>query len=272
MATVTKVISPPAISMIDDTFHYGEAEHQRYEHDGYCTFPRFLTKKALTYCQTKIEQMLAKLQPGRQADEIISAHMRDRWIWDLAVQSPVLDMVERQVGPNILLWASALVCKPPHAGRVIPWHQDAPYWNITGKLAAGLWIPFDDVDASNGAMCILPGWHRKGELPRNKSNDGLFTEEIDPVALPSDLESVKYQYHLKAGGLAIHNTMMPHNSLPNQSDRWRRVLVLRYVSAEGVIGSKEYEDYSTGEKFSREAFLVRGEDIAQRGYRSSPFV
>jgi hypothetical protein len=76
---------------------------------------------------------------------------------------------------------------------------------------------------------------------------------------------------LPAGGLAIHDTMMPHNSLPNQSQRWRRVLVLRYMSADGTVGPKEYQNYRTGEKFPREGFLVRGEDVSQRGYRRSPF-
>jgi len=64
---------------------------------------------------------------------------------------------------------------------------------------------------------------------------------------------------------------MPHTSTPNSSDRYRRVLVLRYMGAEGTVGAKEYEDYRTGEKFSRECFLVRGEDVGKHGLRRSPF-
>jgi hypothetical protein len=270
MDTLEEIVAAPTTSMIDPAYCYGEAEHRHFIEFGYCTFPKFLSPAGLAACQFQILRMLERLQPGRQPDEIISAHVRDRWIWELATQAPVLDMIERQIGPNILLWSSALVCKPPGAGRVIPWHQDAPYWNLTGKLAAGLWIPFDDVDASNGAMCILPGWHSKGELPRKKSADSLFTYEIDPLVLPVDLDQIKYQYNLPAGGLAIHDTMMPHNSLPNGSNRWRRVLVLRYMSADGTVGAKQYEDYVTGKTFEREAFLVRGEDLAHRGYRRSP--
>ncbi len=271
MSIALEIATSSKSSMIDPAFSYGETEHCQYEQQGYFTFDRLLTPEALAACQANIERMLKQAPLGVQADNIISAHMQDRWIWNLATQPPILDLVERQVGPHIILWASALLCKPPGAGRTIAWHQDTPYWNITGTLAAGLWIPFDDVDADNGAMCVLPGWHLKGELPRKKAVDSLFTEEIEPSALPADIDAVKYQYRIKAGGLAIHHTMMPHNSLPNRSSRWRRVLVLRYASAAGTVGPKEYEDYRTGKMFSREAFLVRGEDIAHCRYRTSPF-
>ena len=256
--------------IIRDDFSYGADEHTRYEQQGHVIFPRFLTDEALTECRGLIDEMLGKLQPGRATDDIINAHEQEDWIWHLATRPQVLDMIERQVGPNVVFWSSHLLCKPPGSGRHIPWHQDAPYWNVSGRFSGAVWIAFDDVDAANGAMCVIPGWHRKGTLPRRRTTDDAFTEEIDADALPDDVERAKLQYSFQAGGAAIHHTMLPHSSLPNTSDRWRRVLVFRYMAAGGRLAPKQHEDYRTGRPFQREFYLVRGADVANHGLKRSP--
>ena len=98
----------------------------------------------------------------------------------------------------------------------------------------------------------------------------LFSQEIDPDALPPDIDARKVEYRLRAGQMATHHTMIPHNSVPNTSDRWRRVLVLRYMAADGDMGPKTYADYRNGEPFERRYYLVRGEDVLDRSLRRGP--
>lgn len=255
--------------VIDSSFSYGKTEHAQYEKDGFCIFEKFLTPEALVECRSEIDGMLARLQPGRATDAIIGAHEQERWIWELATQPEVLDVIERQVGGDILFWASHLICKPPHSGRGIPWHQDAPYWNVSARLPGGIWIGFDDMDADNGAMSVLPGYQNT-KLPIRDSGDDLFNEEIDPSSLPEDFASLAVQYRFPAGGMATHHTMIPHTSYPNESDRWRRVLVLRYMAAGGTLGDKKYEDYRNGEPFDRRFYVVRGEDTVNQGLPTRP--
>jgi len=250
---------------ISDEFRYGASEQEHYERQGYCLFRQFLSPSGLLRGQTEIGRMLKSLQPGRQPDEIFSAHQQEPWIFELATQPALLDMIERQVGPNVVLWSSHLICKSPRTGREIPWHQDAPYWNVSGKLAGAIWIAFDDIAQDNGGMSVLPGWHDQGALKVRNRGQEFFSEEIDPAVLPPNPDQLKVQYTLPAGGAATHHVMIPHNSIPNLSDRWRRVLVLRYMAADGVMGAKEYPDYRSGEKFPRKFFLVRGEDVLKRG-------
>jgi hypothetical protein len=53
---------------------------------------------------------------------------------------------------------------------------------------------------------------------------------------------------------------------PNRSpNRWRRVLVICYLTADGKMGANEYPDFRMGEPFSRQFILLRGDDIAGRG-------
>lgn len=251
-------------------FRYTAADHDHYQRLGYCLFPRFLSAEAVTFGRRQIDGMLARLQPGRSPDEIYSAHQLEPWIFELATQPPILDMIEQQVGPDVVLWSSHLICKPPRTGRAIPWHQDAPYWNVSGNLSGAVWIAFDDIASDNGGMAVLPGWHNKGTLKVRERGTTFFNDEIDPSALPPDPEAVKVQYAFPAGGAATHHVMMPHNSIPNTSGRWRRVLVLRYMAADGVMGDKLYEDYRTGAKFPREFYLVRGEELSDRKLKRRP--
>ena len=262
--------------MIDERFHYGAEQHRSFEDQGFFIFEHFLSEEALATCSQHVDGMLSHRHPDVEPDVMISTHLQEPLLFALATQPKLLDLIEYHIGPNILLWASHLLCKPPNSGHVVPWHQDAPYFNFTGQFAPAVWIPFDDIDEDNGAMSVVPGWHKKGKLPTRPSNfpDGHtegFNKEILPSALPDDVEQRRMPYLLNAGQMAIHNSMIPHSSPPNRSHRWRRVLVLLFVSPDGQINGKTYKNYKTGEPFEREFILVRGEDIKGWGLRRNPF-
>lgn len=257
--------------LIHDDFHYGDDEHEHYLREGYCFLEPFLTDAGLQWCRENIEGMLSRLEAGRKPEEIYSAHQQERWLWELASQPRILDVVEKQCGPNVVLWSTHCLCKPPQSGRPVPWHQDAPYWNVSGDFPGAVWIALDDIDDDNGAMAVLPRWHTKGQLKIRERGESFFNDEIDPVALPDDIDNLKVPYKIKAGTMATHDTWIPHNSPPNRSDRWRRVIVLRYMPAEGVFGNREYPDYRTGELFPRRFFLMRGNDVQNVGLEHSPF-
>ena len=99
-----------------------------------------------------------------------------------------------------------------------------------GDMAAAVWVSLDDVDEDNGTMEVLPGWHTKGVLPRVLDTREYFAQHIDPDALPPDVDELKRSYTLRAGEAALHGVLCPHTSGPNLSDRWRRVIVLRYIA------------------------------------------
>jgi ectoine hydroxylase-related dioxygenase (phytanoyl-CoA dioxygenase family) len=259
------------MNVIDPSFEYTDQHQAHYDERGYCIVGKLLSDEGLETCRHQIDAMInEKKQPDLPPDRIISAHQQEPWLWDLATQPAVLDMIEKQIGPNIVMWSSHLICKPPKSGIHVPWHQDTPYWNISGPLPGSIWLALDDIDAENGGMCLLPDWHRRGVLQRRATGNNVFSEEIAPAALPENIEELKLQYEFPAGWLATHDTMLPHTSEPNASNRWRRVIVFRYMTPEGDMGPKVYNDYRTGEPFAREYYLVRGVDRTNKGLKSSP--
>jgi non-heme Fe2+,alpha-ketoglutarate-dependent halogenase len=259
--------------MISQDFVYDDTAKAHYQEDGYHIFDNCLTPQGVDTCRSNIERIVASLHADSIPEEIICVHQRgERWLWDLAVQPQILDMIERTIGPDILLWSIHILAKRPGAGIDVPWHQDAPYWNVSGNMPGAVWLAIDDVDEGNGSMSVLPGWHTKGTLPRRDSRaNNAFNEEIEPGALPENIDDIKVTYRLKGGQMATHHTMIPHSSTTNRSERWRRVIVLRYIAADAQIGEKTYVCPITREPFDREAFLVRGRDLNDQGRRQTPF-
>jgi ectoine hydroxylase-related dioxygenase (phytanoyl-CoA dioxygenase family) len=251
--------------LIDRTFKYTEDHHETYEREGFCIFDKFLTDEAVRQGRQHIDRMIAQRLQGFPVGEFMSPHqLGEEWIWEIATHRKVLDLVERQIGPNIVLWHTDLLTKEPLTGSEIPWHQDQPYWNVSPPVVS-LWIPFDDVDSENGSMSVLPRWHTRGALPVLKEEGKFFDLSIDPESLPANIDGMTVTYVMKAGQAAAHSPMIPHYSVPNRSNRWRRVMSLRYARAEAAqMGERHYTDYRNRSNFDRQYYLVRGEDATGR--------
>ena len=262
------------MEILEHQFLYGDKEHAQYVREGYCIFDRFLSNEGLTYCRRQIDRMVDQRHRDISSEAIIGSHLVERWVWELATHPRILDMIERQIGPNITFWSSHLIAKPPRTGQRVPWHQDGVEWtNVNGNFGGSVWIAFDDVDQESGTMSIIPGWHDRGELPRIKHKDDhdVFKWDIDVGTLPGNVDQIKVRYDLKAGQAAIHHVMMPHESGPNRSDQWRRAMVFRYISPDGELGGSTYYDYRTKEPMRRAFFLVRGRDVHGLGLPRGPF-
>lgn len=254
-----------ALQTVRSEIVFSSEQEQQFQAEGYVLLGKVLSEPGLAEAQSLLDRMIGQLHPDLQPDEIYSAHQSESWLMELVSAPALLDIVEKVVGPNIVVWSTHLICKPPQTGRAIPWHQDATYWNIAGKMTS-IWLALDDVDDDNGTMYVLPSYHAGDPLPRRETADDLFAEEIDPTALPKDVDQLQVGYFLKAGEAGMHHVMIPHRSPVNGShNRWRRVLVVRYMSADGDMTPQQYPDYRTNEIFDRKFILVRGEDVLGRG-------
>ena len=245
--------------------------------NGFTEGRRFLSDAGLEWCRSNIDRLIRDMsagQPERPLADLISPHQcpGGGWLWELIAHPECVAAAQQQIGGDVLCWSTHLLIKEPGSGFDVPWHQDAPYWNMRGKMAAAVWIALDDTNEESGTMSVLPGWHDRGALPRVLDTREYFAQRIDPEALPSDMEQRKHTYRLNAGEAALHHVMAPHSSGPNRSERWRRVIVLRYIAADAELGVGDWRDYrGEGAPFPREYFLVSGEDRLGRGYRRSPF-
>ncbi|MAE64528.1 MAG: hypothetical protein CMJ18_09690, partial [Phycisphaeraceae bacterium] len=165
---------------------------ERFTEDGYALLGRVLSDEGLAEARRQMDRMLDALHPSLQADEYYSAHQQEPWLLDLCCAPPLADVLEQAIGPDIVLWSTHLICKRPRTGRAIPWHQDGTYWNLAGRFAS-IWLALDDLDDENGTMYVLPKHHRE-IMPRRPTGDDFFDEEIEPSALPGDVERREVGY------------------------------------------------------------------------------
>jgi ectoine hydroxylase-related dioxygenase (phytanoyl-CoA dioxygenase family) len=154
--------------------------------------------------------------------------------------------------------------KEPRSGGELKWHQDFPYWPLAQPNAVTAWIALDDTDEENGAMSVAIGSHLTGErLPAAFGTGTSYLRHMrppvvkpieDPEAIGLEVETVR----LRAGEVSFHSSLTWHGSGPNDSDRQRRAIIIRYVGDGTVwLGSRRYEYNYTDE----EVGLAAGEPI-----------
>jgi ectoine hydroxylase-related dioxygenase (phytanoyl-CoA dioxygenase family) len=126
-------------------------------------------------------------------------------------------------------WHDQVFVKPPRHPGAVPWHQDFAYWTRTQPSChITVNVMLDDADEQNGCLWFVPGSHRLGLLPRLP-----FDVPVEAIRrhLPADFEWRPVAAPLRAGQATIHHSHTLHGSYPNQSDRWRRAIVLNYMGA-----------------------------------------
>src|SRR5438552_3968760 len=140
-----------------------------------------------------------------------------------AFESKLLDVVEAIVGPNVELFMNGQVLyKEPVGGHPKHLHQDSSYFEHRYDGPVGVLSYVVDTDLVNGALHVVPGSHRLGQLPHvdTFSHLGLDPEEWPwERALPVCGQ---------AGDSIFFHYRCIHGSKENHSDRPRPVFIHRY--------------------------------------------
>ena len=82
-------------------------------------------------------------------------------LWHRLVSDPcLLDIAEQYVGPDIALFQTHWIAKPPRDGMPVLYHQDGAYWETERGWGGGrdpmitIRVIADDEDESNGCMKV----------------------------------------------------------------------------------------------------------------------
>jgi ectoine hydroxylase-related dioxygenase (phytanoyl-CoA dioxygenase family) len=130
-----------------------------------------------------------------------------------------------------------LFVKEPGTAHPTPWHQDKPYWPLTGQQITSVWIALDRIDLGNGAVEFIAGSHRWGinyrPTPFRKGHEAKFTLS-DLVEIPDiDAERGKYDirsWKMEPGDCLVFHAMIVHGAPGNDTPgARRRGLSLRYT-------------------------------------------
>lgn len=179
----------------------------------------------------------------------------------------ILDMLEQLLGPDLILWITRVLCKPPGKGREVPWHQDGEYWPMRPLATCSVWIAIDPVSTGNGCMRFIPGSHKQQALYRHHVTDRknlVLNLELDSDQFD---ESTAVNVELEPGQMSLHDVRMIHGSAANTSGERRAALIMRYMP-----GTSHYDrslairrrDDSPFNIFDQPLWLMRGADRSNR--------
>jgi Phytanoyl-CoA dioxygenase (PhyH) len=206
-------------------------EVRTYREIGY-VIPEFAFKGAeLDRLQSEVHQVVS--DNPELVDEPIPfphlAHTAVRSsgaIFEFITNPSVLDMMEQLIGPDFVLWQSAIFHKDPETGPATPWHQDGDYWPIEPMANASIWIAVEDVSKDNACLRFVPG--TANILTHRQIESTGFSHVLDP----DERDAVDIE--LKAGQLVVFDVAMVHGSRPNEGRRSRTALGARYMPTTSV--------------------------------------
>ncbi|XP_074642815.1 uncharacterized protein LOC141900020 isoform X2 [Tubulanus polymorphus] len=163
-------------------------------------------------------------------------HQSFRDLWE---NEKLLNMVEQLIGPEVSghpVW-NLRPKVPQNSATTVPWHQDSAYFSEDsyGHLIPTTWIPFLDTDSRNGGMQVLKRGHQKGIVVDHtccwedtwylETSEQEMKANID-AKFPDDVITCEVPY----GGFLLFNNIIPHRSLPNNSNDVRWSIDLRWQS------------------------------------------
>src|SRR5438105_15286882 len=77
------------------------------------------------------------------------------------VLGPVVDLL----GRDLLVWKSVFFVKEPQTAQFVDWHQDSAYWGFDTEDVVTAWIALTESTIENGCLRVVPGSHRRPEVP-----------------------------------------------------------------------------------------------------------
>ncbi len=195
---------------------------------GYASLGRILDEQELEL----LRQDEARLRAGLEIDA--AAHARTLFLNNVCWRAPDtrrfvqegrhLALLERMIGPDLLLWWTQIVNKLPEtteASSVFPWHQDCGYLDIA-PAPLTVWVALDQTTLENGCLWVVPGSHLGGIRAHARPNAESWHLTVpvtgDGIALP-----------MQPGEAVVFTGHTLHRSLANRSGQPRRAFFCEYA-------------------------------------------
>ncbi len=198
-----------------------------YETDGYVIFRNVIDSDLIKEVNDHVDWLQAR-HPDVRPEQLGHIYLRDDPFWlRLVSDDRLLDIAEQFVGPDIALFASHYISKPPFSGQPVLWHQDAAFWPLDPMEVVTLWLAVDHSTPENGCVRVVPGSHRSG-VAATRENTTLENVLGREIAVDVD-ESAAVDMILAPGDVEVHHPNIVHGSNANTSTQRRCGLTIRYI-------------------------------------------
>ena len=207
-----------------------------FDEQGYVACQSFLNDLEIAEVQRQTARFIEEVAPGLSDDiayyedkndpttlkQVQKLYDYDEFFMQLAKSDKVVGLAETLLGGKVELQNMQYFNKVPGIGKATPAHQDGYYFMIKPQEAVTMWLSLGDADASNGAVCYVPGSHKRGIRPHGRTSTLGFSQGISDWS--EDDDAAELQMEAGAGDILVHHSTMIHRANNNGSDRDRKSL------------------------------------------------
>ena len=178
-------------------------------------------------------------------DITLKPNLISKFFDSLCFDNGILENVKKIIGPDVYIWSSAIFAKPPGTGKIVSFHQDNPYWQLTTNNVITVWIALTESNKQSGALEVVPKSSKLGIISnidvtnaREAYVKGLkTTHENDMLSYKQDLNNFLKENNsevvsLKSSEYSIHHVNTVHGSGINKSKNYRIGYAVRYISSD----------------------------------------
>jgi ectoine hydroxylase-related dioxygenase (phytanoyl-CoA dioxygenase family) len=219
-----------------------EEERRTYERDGVVRLRGIFPMEWLSFLEEAVEEAMAS--PGPHAEEYAKGD-GGRFFGDLelaerlpkfrrfALESPAAEIAGRIMGSRrVNFFYDQLLVKEPGTAERTPWHQDQPYWAVSGFQVCSVWLPLDPVPEEVGVEYVC-GSHRWPEYSPYHFVDGSPYKDTGLPPLP-DIEAERDRHRIARFSMErtdclVFQAMIVHGSPGNSGRSRRRALATRWT-------------------------------------------
>ena len=209
-------------------------EIDEYLENGVVKLEGIMPRDWIEYLKPAVEQAMADPGPlaeeygkgeGRFFGEIDVSRRIDRFS-DFVHRSPAAQIMATIMGSSrVNFFYDQLLVKEPGTSERTPWHQDQPYWGISGRQVASIWMPLDEV-ARESSLSYVKGSHNWGEHnPHHFVDDTPYEGRALPELPDIDAQPDHYEiisWDMSPGDCLVFQAMIVHGSAGNLSAKNRR--------------------------------------------------
>jgi len=210
------------------------AEVAEYKQNGVVKLPAIFDLDWIEYLRQAVDEAMEN--PGPYAEEY--AKGAGRFFGDLDVakrHTAFRDFIHNSAAAEITgtimesrkvnFFYDQLLVKEPGTAESTPWHQDQPYWAVSGRQVVSIWLPLDFVSRDSSLKYVkgshLWGAHNPHNFIDNSPYQGTGLPELPDV----DANREKYEilgWDMKPGDCLVFQGMIVHGSDGNASLKNRR--------------------------------------------------
>ncbi len=216
-----------------------------FQRDGAVVLRGVLNTMQLMHLELGIQENLANLSPlaitasepddpGRFVEDFCTWQSNENYahiLKDTALPWLARDLMRSQ---SVRLYHDHLLVKGPGTRAITPWHQDQPYYNVSGRQNVSFWIPVDPVPAESTLRLIAGSHEGTWYMPRTFREhqakwfpEGSLQELPDIEANPEKFKQLAWA--LEPGDCVAFHMLTLHATRGTPQGARRRVFSARYV-------------------------------------------